>query len=152
TFSTSAQRRSELVGPPELWEMKRRFQIDFLRRSGLQRHHHFLSIGCGVLRGGIPIIEFLETGHFYGIDARAHALDEARQELEESGLGHKQPRLLVGEYLANVSLGRQFDYIWAFSVLIHMSDPIFESAMQFVARHLKGDGIFYANVDTANKP
>jgi SAM-dependent methyltransferase len=148
---TLARPRSVLVGPPELWEMKRRFQIDFLRRSGLQPHHYLFSIGCGVLRGGIPNIDYLDAGHYYGIDARAYALEEARRELQEAGLAYKKPELVLGEYLANLSFGRQFDYIWAFSVLIHMSDPILAEAIQFVANHLKPDGVFYGNVDTANR-
>ena len=149
---TPTQRRYELVGPPELWEMKRRIQIDFLRKSGLQPHHYLLDIGCGVLRGGIPLIEYLEEGHYYGIEARSKVLAEGRKLLGKSGLEHKKPHLMVGEHLRDVSLGREMDYIWAFSVLIHLQDTILEEVMEFVARHLKQDGVFYANVDTADLP
>jgi SAM-dependent methyltransferase len=150
-FMTRAQRRFELVGPPEFWEMKRRFQIDFLRRQGLQPQHYLLDIGCGVLRGGIPIIEYIEVGHYYGIEARAKVLAEGRKELAETKLEHKQPHLTVGEHLGELSLKREFDYVWAFSVLIHLEDPILEEVIQFVARHVKPDGVFYANVDTTDK-
>jgi SAM-dependent methyltransferase len=151
-FMSRAQRRFELVGPPELWEMKRRYQIEFLRRFGLQPHHYLVDIGCGVLRGGVPIIDYLEAGHYYGIEARAYVLEEGRKELRESGLEHKKPNLIVAEYLADVSLDRKFDYIWAFSVLIHLEDPILGQLMEFVAKHLGDDGVFYANVDTSNAP
>src|SRR6478672_3098177 len=142
-FMTRAQRRFELVGPPELWEMKRRFQIDFLRRFGLEPQHYLLDVGCGVLRGGIPIIKYLEVGHYYGIEARGKVLAEGRKELAESKLAHKQPHLTLGEHLGELSLARQLDYVWAFSVLIHLEDPILEEVIGFAARHLKSDGVFY---------
>lgn len=150
-FMTRAQRRFELVGPPECWEMKRSIQISFLRQFGLKPHHYLVDIGCGVLRGGVPIIEYLEVGHYYGIEARANVLAEGRRELAESKLEFKQPHLMVGEHVKELSLGREFDYLWAFSVLIHLQDPILEEVLQFAARHLKADGVFYANVDTADK-
>ena len=146
------ERRFELVGPPEFWEMKRRFQIEFLRKFGLQPRHFLVDIGCGVLRGGVPIIDYLEQGHYFGIEARPNVLDEGRKELRESKLEHKQPQLTVAEHLSNVSLGRKFDYIWAFSVLIHLQDDILEEVIGFVARHLEDNGVFYANVDTLDAP
>jgi SAM-dependent methyltransferase len=150
-FMSRAQRRFELVGPPELWEMKRSFQIDFLRRFGLQPQHYLLDIGCGVLRGGIPIIDYLEVGHYYGVEPRAKAMAEGRKELAESKLEHKQPHLTVSENLGELPLAREFDFLWAFSVVIHLEDPILEDVIRFAARHLKPDGVFYANVDTADK-
>jgi len=50
-FLNRAERRFELVGPPELWEMKRRFQIEFLRQFGLQPQHYLLDIGLRRLAG-----------------------------------------------------------------------------------------------------
>lgn len=76
---------------------------------------------------------------------------EGRKELAESKLEHKQPQLKVSENLAALSMAREFDFVWAFSVLIHLEDPILEDVIRFAARHLKSDGVFYANVDTADK-
>jgi hypothetical protein len=151
-FLTPAQRRYELVGPPEHWEMKRHFQVDFLRRSGLLPHHYLVSIGCGVLRAGIPLIDYLEAEHFYGTEVRAKVLAEARKHLQESGLEYKKPQLVLSKRLADLSLGRKFNFLWAFSVVIHMDDCVLADALTFVARHMDGNGVFYANVDTANRP
>lgn len=79
-------------------------------------------------------------------------LDEGRKELQVSGLAHKKPQLMQAEYLADVRLGREFDYIWAFSVLIHLKDDILAELMRFVAAHLGREGVFYANVDTSDAP
>ncbi len=77
----STERHSH-VGAPEGWELKRRFQIDFLKKQGLKPEHYLLDIGCGTLRGGIPIIDYLDKGHYYGIEVRDFVLDEGRKELQ----------------------------------------------------------------------
>ena len=53
-------RRHGLVGRPELWQQKRDFQIAFLREHGLLPAHVLVDLGCGTLRGGIPIIAYLD--------------------------------------------------------------------------------------------
>ena len=51
---TPARRRRAMVGPPELWDLKRAFQIRFLRDHGLEPGHRLLDLGCGTLRGACP--------------------------------------------------------------------------------------------------
>lgn len=145
-------RRHGMVGPADLWEMKRRFQIQFLRGVGLLPQHQFLDLGCGTLRGGIPLIEYLDVGHYTGIDVRAAVLEEGRRELAEAELERRTPRLLWCADLHDFEVGQRFDVIWAFAVLIHMSDSVLNGALAFVARHLEPSGIFYATVNIGNRP
>lgn len=149
---TPAERRHALVGPAELWEMKREFQIKFLKQVGLTPQHYLLDIGCGTLRGGIPIIDLLGVGHYYGVERRAAVLEEGRKELEESGLSGKRPNLLLVEEIGSLKLRRKFDYIWAFSVLIHLDDATLSSTLGFVREHLEDAGCFYANVRIGDEP
>jgi len=144
-FASPAERRHARVGPAHLWKMKRAFQIEYLRRTGLEPGQRLLDLGCGTLRGGLPLIEFLDAGHYTGIDVRAEVLDEARRELVEAGLAHKAPVLLFATDLGALELAPRFDVIWAFSVLIHMDDAALERALAFVARHLAPEGAFHAN-------
>jgi cyclopropane fatty-acyl-phospholipid synthase-like methyltransferase len=141
----SGARRHLLVGPPHLWKEKREFQIRFLRQEGLEPRHYLLDLGCGTLRGGIPLIEYLEPGHYYGVDVRDQALEEGRKELREAGLEHKNPVLERRDRLSSADMGREFDFIWAFAVLIHMSDDVLAHCLDFAGRHLKNGGRFYAN-------
>jgi len=127
--------------------MKRDFQFQFLRGAGLKPHHYLLDLGCGTLRGGIPLIDYLQTGHYFGTEVRPEVLVEGRKELKEERLEYKSPVLMVTPNPPNLSLGRVFDYIWSFSVLIHMDDDILDSTLGFVSRHLGERGIFYANVN-----
>jgi len=145
-FSTPEARRHALVGPAHLWQMKRAFQIDYLRRMGLAPEHHLLDLGCGTLRGGIPLIEYLGKGHYTGLEVRAEVLAEARRELAAAGLEGQEPHLVHVTDLAAIELSARFEYAWAFSVLIHMDDATLAKAVALVARHLAPEGRFLANV------
>jgi SAM-dependent methyltransferase len=146
-FYSPAERRHALVGPGELWKMKRDFQIDFLKREGLQPQHYLLDVGCGTLRGGIPLIQYLEKGHYHGIEVREEVLREGRQELREAGLEGKAP-VLIATGVSGVDLTTRFDYLWAFSVLMHLTDELVDDCFRMVAAHLADGGRFYANVNT----
>lgn len=139
--------RHALVGQPHLWAMKRRFQFDFLVSRGLEPHHRLLDIGCGTLRGGIPLIEYLQAGHYVGVEARAEVLDEGRRELIEAGLAEQRPLLIHAADPAEVKLDRAIDVAWAFSVLIHMPDDVVRACLDLVADSLSEAGVLYANVD-----
>jgi SAM-dependent methyltransferase len=139
--------RHHLVGPVEFWKMKRDFQISFLQSHGLEPRHRLLDIGCGTLRGGIPIIDYLDRGLYYGIEVRPSVLAEGLKELCDAGLEDKCPTLIVGD-IGAIDIPARLDFVWAFSVLIHMTDEIVERTMAFVSRQLSSDGAFYANVRT----
>lgn len=151
-LTPAAERRHALVGPKHHWKMKRAFQIQFLKSVGLRPEHHLLDIGCGTLRGGVPLIEYLDTGHYCGLEAREEVLREGKKELHEANLEHKRPVLLAPTSLATLNLRKQFDFIWAFSVLIHMSDEVLEDSLSLVARHLSPAGVFHANVNVGDRP
>jgi cyclopropane fatty-acyl-phospholipid synthase-like methyltransferase len=135
-----------MVGPTHLWKMKRDFQIHFLKSVGMVPEHYVLDLGCGVLRGGLPIIEYLDEGHYYGIEARQAVLDEAVRALQEAGLQSKVPTLLVSHDLSRATLNRKVDYIWAFSVLIHMEDRILDACLDLASRSLGRNRQMFANV------
>jgi SAM-dependent methyltransferase len=142
----SQARRHALVGPPQLWRMKRDFQFRYLKESGLKPSDRLLDIGCGTLRGGVPLIAYLEPGHYTGVEARASVLEEGRKELESAKLASRRPNLVHSHRLGELSLGQSYDIAWAFSVLIHLSDERLEGCLKLVGGHLTDDGRFLANV------
>jgi SAM-dependent methyltransferase len=150
-LTTRPSQRHGLVGPADLWAMKRRFQFRFLTAQGLRPEHRLLDIGCGTLRGGIPLIEYLQTGHYAGFEARAEVLEEGRKELAEAGLEHKRPSLIHASDPAEVQLEEPVEVAWAFSVLIHMSDEVADACLALVARSLTEPGAFYANVNPGER-
>lgn len=139
--------RHRLVGSPKLWSMKREFQVHFLEEAGLTPDDTLLDVGCGTLRGGIPLIRFLAPGHYCGVELRKEALDNGRAELEEANLQHMQPRLVLTDDLGSLQLEQRFGFVWAFSVLIHMDDAALRGCLRLVAAHLDDRGRFFANVN-----
>ncbi len=139
--------RHALVGPADIWESKRAFQFNFLIDRLLKKDHYLLDIGCGTLRGGIPLIEYLDKGHYFGIEARDYVLNEGKKELSEAGLELKQPTLLHSPDIAQLNFDFKFDYIWSFAVLIHMTDEILDDTLKLVSEYLSDSGVMYANVN-----
>ncbi len=151
-LGTRPSDRHALVGQPHLWAMKRQFQFDFLTGRGLVPEHRLLDIGCGTLRGGIPLIEYLQAGNYTGVEARAEVLDEGRRELADAGLEDKRPTLIHAADPATVTLAEPVEFAWAFAVLIHMHDEILDACLGLVSRALAPQGTFYANVVIGNWP
>ncbi len=143
---TRARHRHSAVGAAGLWKMKRRFQIGFLRDRGLKPNEDLLDLGCGTLRGGIPIIDYLEARRYTGLDVREEVIDEAGREVAEENLGGKEPNLVFVPTLDGLDLGRRFDIIWAFQVIIHMTDELLSGATEFIALHLRSRGKAYVTV------
>ena len=146
-LKTKQEKRHALVGAGNLWKMKRDFQMRFLKEQGMQKSDKLLDVGCGTLRGGIPIIEYLDNNNYYGIDVRENVLVEGRKELKVSKLEHKNPTLFSFDHFSDIQIDTQFNIIFAFSVLIHLADKIAEGCFQFVGKSLLDNGLFYANVN-----
>jgi cyclopropane fatty-acyl-phospholipid synthase-like methyltransferase len=127
----------------------RRFQIEELKKLGLQAKHNVLEIGCGPLTAGIPVIQYLDPDHYVGVDVRSNVLDAAWQQIGRYELSAKNPRLIRSDNFGSEELGdRRFDYVWSFSVLFHLSDDILDRLFAAVAGRLAKGGIFVANVQT----
>jgi len=149
-FRGGAARRHELVGEQHIWRKSRDFQERFVLAQGLRPEHRLIDLGCGTLRGGLPLIRHLEPGHYTGVEVRPEALEAGRKELREAGLEAKAPNLIQSGDLDTLELGPA-DFIWSFAVLIHMPDPVLESCFRFVQRHLTDAGVFLATVNVGEE-
>jgi len=141
-----SERVPGLVGRPEAYAFKQQFQMSFLRGQGLLPQHSLVDYGCGVLRGGIPLIRYLDAGNYVGLDIRAEALIAAQEAIRRERLTSKKPTLVRAAKIDALDLGRRIDYIWAFSVFFHLTDEHVDGCLRFVARHLANNGTFFANV------
>jgi hypothetical protein len=130
-------------------EEHRRFQIAFLKARGLDPSHSLLEIGCGPLTGGIPIIEYLLPGHYYGVDIRGSVLNLAWREVGLAGLSARNPRLICSDSFGANELGDQeFEFALSFSVLYHLNDSLLSAYFIQVAKRLRKEGTCFANVNT----
>ena len=144
-FKDKEAERHKLVGPGHLWKEKRDWQIAFLLSHGLTPSDQFLDVGCGTLRGGIPVIDYLDEGKYTGIDVREVAIDEAKKELAGyPNLEAKNPLLILSTGFDTLPELAPVDRGWSFSVLIHMEDAISSACLQFLGATLRPGGVYNA--------
>jgi SAM-dependent methyltransferase len=126
------------------WREAGRLQFDYLLGHGLQPHHQVLEIGCGNLRAGWLLIDYLETGHYYGLDISAPVLFAAQETLVRHDLAAKLPRLtLVKDMHFDFLPDAQFDLVHAHSVFSHSPLSVIEECFSHVGRIMKADASFY---------
>lgn len=126
------------------WEELGQLQLDFLIRRGLQPGDRVLDVGCGCLRGGLPLIRFLQPGHYAGVDGNASLLEAASLELKQAGLEWKQPRLLCDGDFQVERFETRFTFALAHSLFTHLPTKLIGRCLQQVARVLAPGGRFYA--------
>jgi SAM-dependent methyltransferase len=136
-----------VIGNAPYWEYMGKLQLDYLVERGLKPQHYLLDVGCGPLRAGIHLIEYLEAGHYAGIDRQAEVLETARQlELPKHGLVEKQPHLLANHLFEFDRFGMTFEYAIAQSVFTHMPLNNIMRCLVQISRVLKPGGRFYATI------
>src|SRR6476619_314261 len=70
-----------------MWEEIGALQLGFLVSQGLARSDKLLDIGCGCLRGGVHLVEYLDASNYYGVDINESLLQAGYQvELARAGL------------------------------------------------------------------
>ncbi|MFE0476969.1 class I SAM-dependent methyltransferase [Streptomyces sp. NPDC058947] len=127
----------------EAWTRIGRMQFDYLVGHGLRPHHRMLDIGCGNLRAGRLFIDYLDTGHYYGIDISPHILLAAQDTLVADGLQPKLPHLTLADDLTFAFLPEaHFDVVHAHSVFSHSPLPVIEECFAHVGRILAPGGFF----------
>jgi len=130
------------------WEEHRRFQFHFLKSIGLAKDSRLFEVGCGPLTLGLPAIEFLDPNRYTGIDVRAEVLDLAWSQIGKSRLASKNPRLLHSTSFGAAELGDgRFDFIWAFSVVFHLTDELVDAFFAQVSRCLAPGGVCCVNIN-----
>jgi SAM-dependent methyltransferase len=126
------------------WEQIGALQFDFLVAEGLTPAHHLLDVGCGSLRGGVRFVDFLDSGHYFGIDQNAQLLTAGERELERAGVTGKHPTLVAGSDFAVAHLGQSFDFAIAQSLFTHLPFNSIVRCVAEVGRVLQPGGRFFA--------
>jgi SAM-dependent methyltransferase len=126
------------------WEEMGKLQFSFLLKQGLRSEQRFLDIGCGCLRGGLHSVEYLQTGHYFGIDIDQEILDAGRKELTSHNLSNKRPVLVQMDDFDFSKLGQNFDYALAQSVFTHLPLNNIIRCIVNVEKVLVQGGRFYA--------
>jgi cyclopropane fatty-acyl-phospholipid synthase-like methyltransferase len=116
-------------------------QLELLLLEGLQENDYVLEIGFGALMTAIPIMSFLETGHYAGIDPNKWLMEASLQILENRAVVlEKQPIFLYNYDFDGSSLMRTFDYIYAHSIMSHAAHWQLPLFLEKCAKVLKKGG------------
>lgn len=118
-----------------------RAQLELLLLEGLQEGDYVLEIGYGALMSAIPIMSFLETGHYVGIDPNQWLMKASLQIPEnQEVVSEKQPIFLHNSDFDASSLGMTFDAIYAHSIMSHAAQWQLSLFLENCARVLKMRG------------
>jgi cyclopropane fatty-acyl-phospholipid synthase-like methyltransferase len=115
-FQTLILRRNLKIGYKR-FSHERQNDFDFLISLGLKRNHKILDLGCGGGRIGIPLLSYLDSENYYGLDKEGFMVDEFRQSIRRAKID-KGYFLNVTD-IANIPDVR-FNFIYAYSVFTHL--------------------------------
>ncbi len=125
------------------WLRLGQMQFDYLLAHGLVPGMRMLEIGCGNLRAGRLLIDYLDTGNYYGIDISPDILVAALETIADYGLQAKLPRLaLVDDLKLGFLPDQAFDVVHAHSVFSHSPIEVIDECLQHVGRIMAPGGFF----------
>ncbi len=140
--SRSQQHRRYVGG---LWEELGKLQVDFLAEQGLRPHHQFIDVGCGSLRAGRLLVDYLEPRHYYGIDIN---VDVMKAGYDHELTDEQRSRLPLVNLRCtdrfDADFGHPFDMAIAQSVFTHLSLNNIRLCLFRLAKVMKPGAKFFA--------
>ena len=140
-----AGRHREKIGG--LWDEIGSLQLSFMISQGLKPHHRMVDIGCGCLRGGVRFVDYLEPGHYYGVDLSQDLLDAGFDiELSAAGLQHKLPRehLIATNIFDFSAIEGTVDFAFAQSLFTHLPMNHIRNCLARLPDKMTAGGVFFA--------
>lgn len=127
------------------WDEMGQLQLDFLIAQGLKPADRFLDVGCGALRAGRLLVDYLDAGHYYGSDIN-HDLVATGYDVElDDSQRARLPldNLLTTDRFDN-DFGVKFDMAIAQSVFTHVPLNMMRLCLYRVAKVMNPGGRFFA--------
>lgn len=135
-----------------LWDELGKLQLEFLIKSGLKPNHKLLDIGCGCLRGGLYYLKYLDDRNYFGLDINHSLIEAGKIEVEEAGLSHKKPNLIVDDSFSLERFDTKFNFIVSISVFTHLSFNIIVRCLSKARENLLPNGVYYSTYFQAPIP
>jgi SAM-dependent methyltransferase len=120
------------------WDSHGDLQRDFLLKRGLHSSHLLLEIGCGAGRLARKITPVLDVGNYHGSDISLEALAAAQKLANQEGWSSRCPTFWFKQMPSLT-----FEFVWAHSVITHLSPEMIAALMSEVRRRLTSTGVFY---------
>lgn len=107
-----------------------RLQVEFLTGRGLSPSDVLVDVGCGALRGGVPLIRYLNPGHYLGIDKDRRLIRAGLQkELPADVRRLESPEFVVSDSFEFHRFTRRPTYGIAQSLFTHLPEPMIRDCL-----------------------
>jgi SAM-dependent methyltransferase len=137
-------RRKGHVPPKQRYLDLAEIHAAFLRRHGLRTTDRVLDYGCGLMRTGLKLSATLTEGLYVGVDISAERIAQGRDLMRAAGVPEERYEThVVSDCRLEVLRGRQFDVVWANSVLTHMPAEDIQVMFRSIQNLLAPDGRYF---------
>ena len=141
-----------LGGPADMFEPIGRLQLITLLRLGLEADSNVLDVGCGALRGGYWLIQFLDKSCYFGLEPNESMLRWGLSEVVGATLSDaKAPRFSGTSDFDASEFGVRFDFWVARSVWTHASIHQIDAMLSSFAATAKDDAVFLTSYLPASR-
>jgi cyclopropane fatty-acyl-phospholipid synthase-like methyltransferase len=127
------------IGDPTQYNNIGKIIFNLLKKLGLKPTDKFLDIGCGSLRVGKYLIDYLNKSNYRGIEPNEWLICEAIEN-ENINFRGKEVLFRTSEDFELTFFDEKFDFILANSIFIHASKNQIERCFEEVNKVLKNDG------------
>ncbi len=104
------------------WDEIGRLQFEYLIQHGLKPSHVLLDIACGALRGGVHFINYLDPGHYLGLEKESTLVELGiEEELGRAVLLAKAPEFVVSDFFEFDRFSRRPQFSLAQSLFTHLT-------------------------------
>jgi SAM-dependent methyltransferase len=133
-------------GPVHCFEAVGRSVFIFLLENKLMPESRVLDVGCGCLRVGYWLINFLDSGCYFGIEPNETMLSAGIEELlEPELLKYKRPRFDSTDQFDFSVFDNEFDFVLARSVWTHASLSQIRAMLDGFASTAADNGVFFTS-------
>ncbi len=142
-----------LGGPPAHFVEVGQMQRQTLIEQGLRPHHRLLDIGCGCLRAGVWVMQYLQPGHYAGIEPNRLMLKFGLDHVAgPEHIAQCQPRFDHNSDFNLAAFGLTFDFFVARSIWTHTDKQQIEAMLDGFGRCANPGAVFLASYRRAASP
>lgn len=124
-----------------------RGQLEILLSRGLLPHHRVLDVGCGVLRGGWWVINFLRPNRYCGIEPNTKMLEGGMDVmLGPELIEEKRPRFSPNPDFDFSVFNERFDFVIARSIWTHASLEQIRTMLRGFLAHTTPEAEFITSI------
>jgi len=120
-----------------------REQLAYMLQAGMSPESKVVDLGCGVLRAGYWLMDFLDAGNYHGIEPHKERLEIGMRRIVGTELLEaKRPRFDTNPRFDTSVFGVKFDFFLAYSIWTHASKRQIQTTLDSFLRDSTENGVF----------